>query len=73
MKKHTHGIHPFFCVLFSVLMQLFYTNCMAEKHIKYRDANSRLIFNALGIAEPEAEPLIAIMHLSDENYLQNVT
>lgn len=46
---------------------------MAEKHIKYRDVNSRLIFNALGTAGHEAEPLIAIMHLSDENSLQNVT
>jgi hypothetical protein len=45
----------------------------AEKHIKFRDANSRLIFSALSTAGPAAGPLIAIMYLSYEHSLQNVT
>jgi hypothetical protein len=73
MKMHIHATHPFFRVLFLFLMHSFYTDYMAEKHVKYRDAKSRLIFNALGTAGSEAVPLIAIMHLCDENSLQNVT
>lgn len=73
MKMHMHATHPLFRVLFSVLIHLFYTKLRVEKHVKYSDGNFRLIFNVLGTAEHEAEPLVAIMHLSGENSLRSAT